>query len=387
MADIIFKAFLSHSRSAEDSNVIEFFKKVISSFEIQSEVYDYQEIGRIPDKIKERITQSDCLIAIATRRKKIEGSDNWTFADWIQHEIALANAYNKPIAILAEDGVKVEGFIDADERYETFSRENLGNNIHKIITFLFKLRKHLESASLGERFQVPVLLRHYIHAKQEIRSRELIVLRCEILMESLINDLGATEHAITREGTTPGVSVMAKQFDFVCKEKPVDTRVEHQIIRNTDERFLWKVIFNPPLRKGDKVKYAFKETHANYKPWSYEELIERIAGGTYQSTEPICEACEWYISYPTAELTHDFEFPEGYEIKNYYTDVRLGEDVRMKAEDELKRIKEGKFFVAEKLFDKWNLSLKIPKPLQGHLYYTYYQPPKASDLIEFKAAT
>ena len=43
-------------------------------------------------------------------------------------------------------------------------------------------------------------------------------------------------------------------------------------------------------------------------------MLERIKQGTYEYKEPICEACEWYISYPTAELTFDFDFPEGYEI-------------------------------------------------------------------------
>ncbi len=107
-------------------------------------------------------------------------------------------------------------------------------------------------------------------------------------------------------------------------------------------------------------------------------MLERIKQGTYEYKEPICEACEYYLSYPTAELFYDFDFPEGYEIKKYYPDVKMGEDVKLKAERELKRIKEGNFFTAEKIFDKWTLSLRVPRPLQGHVYYTYYEPPKAT---------
>lgn len=75
MPDILFKAFLSCSLEEKDKEVVEFFKRIIRSFGIEPEVYDYQEIGRIPDKVKENIIRSDCLIAIATRRKKIEDSD------------------------------------------------------------------------------------------------------------------------------------------------------------------------------------------------------------------------------------------------------------------------------------------------------------------------
>ena len=68
------------------------------------------------------------------------------------------------------------------------------------------------------------------------------------------------------------------------------------------------------------------------------------------------------------------------QIKNFYPEVKMGEDIRLKAEDEVKRVKEGNFFTAEKIFDKWALSLKVPKPLQGHLYYTYYTPPTTAEL-------
>lgn len=380
MADILFKSFLSCSFEQEDREIIDFFTKIIKSFGIEPQIYDYQEIGTIPDKVKEKIIRSDCLIAIATRRKKIEGSECWTYPDWIQHEVALANAYNKPIAIFVEEDVKIEGFIAVEERREKFIRGDLVRDIDKITTFLFNLRKYLESTSQVETLQVPVLIRHYIHAKEEILSKDTAVLRCEILMESLIEELESTHHAMELEDTTPGLSTKPQKFDFVCKEKPSSINVEAVKIQDTDYKFLWKMLFNPPLKKGEKVKYAFKVIRPNYRPWTYEEMLERIQQGTYEYKEPICEACELYVSYPTTELFFDFEFPDGYEIRNYYPDVKIGEEARLKAETELKRIKEGNFFTAEKMFDKWTLSLKVPKPIQGHLYYTYYEPPKASEL-------
>ena len=380
MAEVFFKCFLSCSFAQEDKEITDFFKNIIRSFDIEPQIYDYQEIGRVSDKVKENIIRSDCLIAIATRRKKIEGSDYWACSDWIQHEIALANAYNKPIAIFVEEGVKIEGFIAMEERREKFVRDDLIRNINKITTFLFNLRKYLESTYQVEKLQIPVLIRHYIHAKEEILSKEIAVLRCEVLMESLIAELESTHHAMELEDTTPGLSTKSKQFDFVCKEKPSGMNVEAVIIQDTDYKFLWKVVFDPPLKKGEKVKYAFKVIRPNYRPWTYEEMLERIKQGTYEYKEPICEACEWNISYPTTELFFDFDFPEGYEIRKYYPDVKIGEKAKLKAEAELKRLKEGNFFTAEKIFDKWTVSLKVIKPIQGHVYYTYYEPPKATEL-------
>lgn len=377
MAEILFKAFLSCSLAPEDSAVVEFFKGLIRSFDIEPDIYDYQEIGKLPDKIKEHIITSDCMIAIATRRKKIEGTEFWTCPDWIHHEIAIANAYNKPIAIFVEEGVKIEGLIGIEERRERFSRDDLLQGMEKIIRFMFNLRTHLESMYAFEKLHIPLQLRHYIHVKEEIVSKEIEIVRCEVLMECLAEELSATHHTSELEDMTPGLSVRPKQFDFICKEMPAGMKVEPVIVQDTDHKYLWKVTFSPPLKKGEKVKYAFKLVRQNIRPFTYEDLMERIRRGTYNQTEPMCEACDWMITYPTAEFMFEIEFPESYDITKYYADVTMGVP-RLKAEDELKRIKEGNMFSVEKIIDKWSMSLKVPKPLQNHAYFVYYVPPKVA---------
>ncbi|MBU4000579.1 hypothetical protein KKG29_05435 [Patescibacteria group bacterium] len=375
MAEIHFKAFLSCSFAEEDRDIIDFFKKIIQSFNITPLVYDYQEIGRLTDKVKENIIQSDCLIAILNRRNKIEGNNYWTCSDWIQHEIAIANAYKKPIAIFIEDNVKIEGLIGLEERRQRFNQQHLIQDVDKIITFLFNLRKYLESVYHSGLYQAPPLLRHYIHAKDELISEEKVIERTEILMESLIDELEATHHAIELEETTPNLSIKPQSFDFKCIEKPSGTIVKSEIKINTDYKFFWRILFTPPLKRGERVKYAFKEVRSAYRPYYYETMMERINQGTYEYKEPKCEACEWEMSYPTYELHHEMAFPENYEITNYYPFV-ISDQAKVKAEDELKRIKAGNMFSAEKIFDKWVLKLKVPKPLLNHIYYTYFLPPK-----------
>jgi len=378
MPELRFNAFLSCSFAPDDRDLIEFFKRLIRSFDIEPHTYDYQEIGRVPEKIKERIVMSDCLVAIATRRTKLETSESaWICPDWIQHEIALANAYKKPIALFVEEGVKIEGLIAMEERRQEFRRDQLLDAIDKIARFLFNLRGYLESMSSFEKLHIPVMLRHYLHVKEEMRSKELRVVRCETLMESLMEDLEAVQHVNQLEEATPGLSVKPKQFDFTCKEMPSGTKVSPLVIEEADHRFLWKVCFDPPLRKGQKVKYAFKLIEPNIRPFTYEELMSRIEAGTYEYKEPICEACEWSIAYPTSEFCFDIEFPEDYEISTYYPDVKM-DLAKLKAESEVKRIREGNMFSAEKIIDKWSLSLKVSKPLQGHTYYIYYVPPRTS---------
>jgi hypothetical protein len=385
MPSVTFHAFISCSFAEEDADLLDTFKRLIRSFGIEPDVYDYQELGRIPDKVKEYILRADCLIALATRRKKLEGSDLWACGDWIHHEVALANAYRKPIAIFAEDGVRIEGLLETEERRQRFSRSHLLRDIDKITRFLFSLRGSLEDTYSQERLHLPVLLRHYLHVKEEVRSRDLAIIRSDILMESLIDGLEATFHSNELEETTPGLTVRPKQFDFVCKEIPSGKRAEPFVLQDSDQKYLWRLNFHPPLAKGDKVKYAFKLQQQNIRPWTHEEAEVRVTRATYEYKDPRCEACEWTITYPTAEFCFDLEFPEGYEIRDPWLDVRMGE-ARLPAEHELTRLKEGNMFTAEKVIDKWSLSLRIPKPLQGHTYHIFYFAPSERELHEGSTA-
>jgi hypothetical protein len=379
MAEILFRAFLSCSLNSEDAEVVDMFKRLIRSFDIDPLVYDYQELGRVSDKVKEHIIKSDCLIAIATRRKKIEGLDLWACPDWIHHELALAHAYNKPVAIFFEDGVRIEGLIETEERRQKFVRTDLLRDIDKIARFLFSLRTNLESSYEVAKTSAPVLLRHYVHVKEEVRSRDVSIMRCDILMESIVDSLEATHHSNELEDLTPGLSVRPQQFDFVCKEIPSGKRAEPMVVQNTDLKYLWRLNFIPPLTKGDKVKYAFKVVHQNTRPYTHEEAMERVAKETYEYKDPRCEACEWKISYPTAEFFYEIDFPEGYEIIDPFIDVRMG-TADLKADHEVQRIKDGQMFSAEKIIDRWTLSLRVPKPLQNHTYYMYYTSPRAASL-------
>ncbi len=371
-----FKAFLSCSFNPEDKPVVDFFLRLIKAFDFEPIIYDYQEPGRIPEKVKEHIGECECLIAIATKKGKIENSNVWSYPDWVHDEIVVGNNLDKPIAIFIEEGVSIKGLIETEERRETFSREKYLDNIDKIAKFLFKLRADVDAKYQREKQPLPVLYRHYVRVRERLAVIAESIDRVEVLMECLADELEATYHSTELQDTTPGLTVRPKQFDFVCKEKPADVKVEAVTEVDTDRYHRWKVNFDPALRKGQRVLYAFKVVRPNDRPLYHEELMERIRKGTYPYTTPVCAACDWIMAYPTGEFSFEIEFPDGYELSDCRVDVKMGE-AYLKADAELKRIRDGKMFSADKLIDNWTLRLKIPNPVPDHHYYIYYIPPKA----------
>jgi hypothetical protein len=369
-----FKAFLSCSFLPEDRPVVDFFQRLIKSFDFEPVIYDYQEPGRIPERVKQHIGECECLIALATRREKTKGSGEWSYPAWVHDEILLAHDLNKPIAIFVEEGVSIEGLIKTEERREGFCRDRFLEGVDKITKFLFKLRSDVQDAYQREKEPLPILYRHYMRVRERLPVITESVDRVEVLMECLAEELEATFHSTELEETTPGLSIRPKQFDFVCKEKPADVKVEAVTQVDTDRKHLWKATFDRPLRKGEKVLYAFKMVRSNDRPLSYEQLEERIRLGTYDSKTPLCVACDWTMLYPTGEFSFEIEFPDGYELSDCRVDVKMGE-AHLKADAEVKRIKDGRMFSADKLIDSWTLRLRVPNPLPDHTYYIYYLPP------------
>ena len=376
MAETRFKAFLSCSFAPADKEVSEFFKRLIEAFDIEPVVYDFQEIGRVPEKVKENITACDCLIALATRREKIEGSSSWTYADWIQQEIVLANAYGKPIAIFVEDGVQISGVLSMEERREHFKRDDLIGNIDKVVKFLNNVKKYLETSRVDAQ-PLQTLTRHYVRVNAAMRSSEELVQSCEILMESLVPQLEAVPHELVLDDSTPGLSVKPKRFDFQCLDSPIGMKVGYLIRQNTDNRFFFLITFDPPLKAGEKVRYSYTEILSNSLPYTMEELRKRIDSGTYKRSEPIVDAYAWNITHATYELRLHFEFPDSYEIASPYPDVKMGR-AKLPAPEEVNRINDGDAFRIEKVIDKWQFTLTVKKPLSDHTYYVFYVPPDAS---------
>ena len=238
-----------------------------------------------------------------------------------------------------------------------------------LVRFLFNLRSYLASAVPN----LPVLLRHFLHVKEEVRSADVIVQRVEVLMECLAHELEATFHYSELNETTQGLSARPQDFQFVCKEAPFNMKVEPVVVRSTESKHLWRINFSPPLKKGEKVRYAFKVVKQNPLPWTMDQIENRIQQGTYHYKQRHCGACEWTIAFPTINFLFEIEFPEGYEITDCDVDVKAGE-AGLRADTEVRRIREGGMFTAEKIIDKWALALRVSKPVQDHEYIITYVP-------------
>lgn len=142
-----FRAFVSCSVRSQDEPVVRWFDNLLRNYDIEPHVVGLQpEIGLLTGQIKDWIRNTDCTVAILTRRDKIEGRDAWKAPDWVRDEAVVAKDQGKPMAIFVEEGVEVGGLL-AEDMYVTFERERIGwDSIERIHRYMQSLARKLVKA-------------------------------------------------------------------------------------------------------------------------------------------------------------------------------------------------------------------------------------------------
>lgn len=312
-----------------------------------------------------------------TRRFKIEGSDRYLSPSWLPTEMAWANSYGKPIVTLVEDRVDLEGFPNI-ERYERFNRDSLMKDLPKITKFLLGVRDLLTERDIASSVPSPILIRNLIDSTLEIWSKDETLFGAQVFMTALSDNLATCHHSSTLDYRSFGLSVKCKTFKFAVIEKPKHVSVTHNIERHEDDQFLWKIIFDPPLAEGERVKYYYKCVGRNSKPYTLEEAEKRVSTSGFPFSEPVAFS-DWFIMYPTERLRLEVSFPDGYIVKSPRIRVDIGSSGNV-SKTEMQRLQENKCFEVKRLMDRIRLILDVPKPYWGYKYWILWTPPSKSEL-------
>jgi hypothetical protein len=366
-----FTAFVGYSSAEADSRTIEFFARLLQSVDIAPFLYDFQESVQLTDAIISHIRNHDCLVAIATRRDKLADGDGWTMPDWVQQEIAIARAHAKPTAIFFERGVSVGGLI-ANERRQVFNRDDLLSDIDKIVQFCFKLRQALEGYTDLARHAHAPIERDYFRIEDQITWDRVRVSTAQILGHATEEGCASLFHDLTLEDRTPGVSVIPVDLTVQLISGPPGTSLRHMRVFEFPHRFSWRIDFLPSVPPWDEVSYAFRTRRTDVQPFTFEEAQDRVHKGTYKYREPICEACDWNMLYPTRLFEYACRFPTGYKPKNI-TLQAVNINGRTVSAVETERASRG--LRVTDILDDVNVRLTVPNPLVDHIYFVFYTPP------------
>ncbi len=120
--------------------MFEWFAQVLYALEFEVSRGDEPQARPPPEKVADLIRGCDAVVAVLTRRDKVEGRDAWRPPEWVQNEIGMAYQEGRPVAAFVEDGVDLEGLAPLVTQYERFDRADLGVAAPKVVRYLVGLR-------------------------------------------------------------------------------------------------------------------------------------------------------------------------------------------------------------------------------------------------------
>ena len=116
--------FLSCSFRSEDASVIDLVRALCSGLNFQCINVSAGFSSVPPDKARELIGDSVGLIAVATRRDRLDNGE-YAMPAAVREEISIGFGLEKPILILAEEGVRCDGFMNNYGTRLAFDRETI----------------------------------------------------------------------------------------------------------------------------------------------------------------------------------------------------------------------------------------------------------------------
>ena len=138
--------FLAH-RFIEQELVTQ-VKEALNKQSFQYREGKVEHLGYITEDILAKIKESSFFLALITPADKFE-KGKFSTSSWILMEIGVAIAYERKVAILAEDCVEQEEYarkLQPDAQYEVFKRENFKEALDKVIKRIVKEREKHKQA-------------------------------------------------------------------------------------------------------------------------------------------------------------------------------------------------------------------------------------------------
>lgn len=129
--------------------MFDWFRSILEAMDFEVAHGEIPEPRPPAEKIRDLIRATDIVVAVLTRRDKVEGAERWKPPAWIHHEVGMAFEAGKPFALFVEQGVDVEGLETVATQYARFDRQNLGEAAPRVVRYLTGVKTQLVGQTVG----------------------------------------------------------------------------------------------------------------------------------------------------------------------------------------------------------------------------------------------
>jgi hypothetical protein len=131
-------AFVAHSFSEDDKQLVEQIKQFLSKLGLKCDSGKKPEPKGISEKIKGRIQAAEVFVGIFTHHLEQEDG-SFSASAWTIDEKATALAAGKRLLLFVENGVGEFGGLQGDYEYIPFDRLNMGEALVQAIDYVLAI--------------------------------------------------------------------------------------------------------------------------------------------------------------------------------------------------------------------------------------------------------
>lgn len=367
--------FMSCSYQSNDEQVNDLIKSICNGLSMLTTNVSKGYIQLPPEEARKQISETSMLIAVITKRTEtIEGK--YYMPSAVREEISMAFAIKKPMLLLVEKGIELDGFMKSYGTYLSFERENLFTtevleslifSIHNAKMEIISHHDILISQGIDGFYTDKLQILYELKPLDDDYLWEYHISKRVVFNEKYNKPLKtgawATRNVLTKDDAEKilfDVNIKDSSNDFDLK---LDYK-EHSITSVEAD-----MILSPVPDKNDYVEFSTFIQSKYLCPIYKEELIEERA---LMIDEEEYFTCEGAIPIQrTKSLSLQFRFPESYipqKVKCFAAGYANQIDYIL--EKESQRIDmEVQVFAGTTM-----INIEIESPLVGHFYGIAWQP-------------
>ena len=383
------KVFISYG--AGFTPIKDFFVRVLQDLGFETDVFDEAHEKPHEEVELERIKKCDGVVVLLTPDRQL-GDGSYMASEFVQRECGLAKGAGKERLFFSIDQGKLSAQQDSEgttanvKSVETESGELAFTlaDTQKIIKSLVGFKERLVDEG-GERSDYIRYESFEIH--QHIRSSEELVIHNKVRAVAL-EDFDSHTHDARlfcdrKGGSKDGIEIDRDNLELQII-RPRERHPQYIFTERSRSGFRFDFEFPHTITKDSPIEYEYRRRHANFFPYTREELDavikeERLTKKIMVDERMIGQ--DFFVTQPTESLSIFMRFPKGYKIpKSDCTALAVYHRGGQLHHRETNRAREHFDIEHDKFDDVCTLWLKLEKPAAGCTYYLLYRPPSEASL-------
>lgn len=379
--------FLSCSFASDDAAVNELVRSICAGIGMACVNVGAGFTAVPPEKAKEYISNAAGLIAVATKRDRLD-SGEYIMPSAVREEISIAYGLGKPILVIGEEGVRFDGFMNNYGTRLPFSRDNLMSPsfIENLVLSIFTFRQEVV-AIRADLYQYAG--EYFSESTRRLVSLDYdgsaywwtVSLTKRLRFEAALQRDIATSvwPAVPSSQVRPGAPPAQWSVTIDNSSRPFEIQPAVRVI--APDRVDLSLHFQPEPQSGDYIEFTrvFKSQYLN--PLFADDLPEGappaviINGRKYAISDGVV------LAERTKKLHSHYAFPTAYGLRPDDIAVFVASHtfrIDYLAPWELKRVAADVELFGTKLI----VDLRVEEPMLRHMYGIAFTPPSRADEVK-----